>query len=152
MGPEEARRAALTGAGREGKPGGKLSAESRGAGARAAVLRTHSPPLVGRSAASEPGSSRPSPAQPRGPLASPARAAPRAPRPAAAMSEVSGAGCGGGKTLLRVPGTRGRARQPRAAENPPRAPHWPPGKAPTSGRWEAIEEGDFKSPDCGWRF
>nr|XP_023496082.1 Purkinje cell protein 4-like protein 1 [Equus caballus] len=89
VGPEEARRAALTGAGREGKPGGKLSAESRGAGARAAVLRTHSPPLVGRSAASEPGSSRPSPAQPRGPLASPARAAPRAPRPAAAMSELN---------------------------------------------------------------
>ncbi|XP_041578273.1 Purkinje cell protein 4-like protein 1 [Vulpes lagopus] len=45
--------------------------------------------LVGRDARLGARPPRSSPAQPRGPLASPARAAPSAPRPAAAMSELN---------------------------------------------------------------
>ncbi|XP_014635145.1 PREDICTED: Purkinje cell protein 4-like protein 1 [Ceratotherium simum simum] len=88
---EEAPGEPLTGPGRKETPGGKLSAESRGAGTGAPALRTNSPPLVSRGpclgARQLSAVARAAPRAPR--LASPARAAPRAPRLAAAMSELN---------------------------------------------------------------
>lgn len=87
-------------------------------------------PLLRSSAgapASEPRHPRPSPAQPRGPLASAARAAPR---PAAAMSEVSSGRACGGEAAAREPGSEGGRGNPESP-SPPGAPHCPPpGKLP----------------------